>query len=107
MKGVPFFFLCIIIITFGPRNKCIVNNKGTSYIISFQACNKYSNLTLEEKPTLFLEFHSSEVGLDDQTKVVSDIAHDNGGSDFQFARQVTLDESQLFQFSIERNISYF
>jgi D-lactate dehydrogenase (cytochrome) len=44
---------------------------------------------LEEKPTLFLEFHSSETGLDDQTSVVSDIAHDNGGSDFQFAKQVT------------------
>lgn len=63
--------------------------------VSVQACNKYSNLTLEEKPTLFLEFHSSEVGLDDQTKVVSDIAHDNGGSDFQFARQ-TEDRNRLW-----------
>ena len=45
-------------------------------------------MSLEEKPTLFLEFHSSEAGMDDQTNTVSDIAHDNGGSDFQFAKQV-------------------
>ena len=56
--------------------------------MSFQATNSYSNMSLEEKPTLFLEFHSSEAGMDDQTNTVSDIAHDNGGSDFQFAKQV-------------------
>ena len=30
--------------------------------VSVQACNSYSNLTLEERPTLFLEFHSTESG---------------------------------------------
>ena len=49
-------------------------------------------MSLEEKPTLFLEFHSSEAGLDEQTNLVADIARDNGGSDFQFAKQVSLDQ---------------
>ena len=59
---------------------------------SEQATNAYSNMSLEEKPTLFLEFHSSEAGLDEQTNLVADIARDNGGSDFQFAKQVSLDQ---------------
>lgn len=55
--------------------------------VSVQACNSYSNLTLEERPTLFLEFHSTESGLDYQTSTVSDISKEFGGSDFQFAIQ--------------------
>ena len=30
--------------------------------IAVKACNAYSNLTLEERPTLFLEFHSTQSG---------------------------------------------
>lgn len=55
--------------------------------IAVKACNSYSNLTLAEKPTLFLEFHSSEAGLNYQTSTVNDIAKDFGGSDFEFAIQ--------------------
>ena len=32
--------------------------------VAVKACNAYSNLTLEERPTLFLEFHSTEAGKD-------------------------------------------
>ena len=52
-----------------------------------KACNNYSNLSLKETPTLFLEFHSTEAGLEEQTAFVNDIAKDNGGSDFEFAIQ--------------------
>ena len=53
--------------------------------VAVQACNNYSNLALKEKPTLFLEFHSSEVGMDYQTSTVNEIAKEYGGSDFEFA----------------------
>ena len=42
-------------------------------------------MSLAEEPTLFLEFHSSEAGMEYQTTTVADIAKDNGGSDFQWA----------------------
>ena len=55
--------------------------------IAVDACNKYSNLKLKETPTLFLEFHSTEAGLEYQTESVNEIAKDYGGSDFEFAIQ--------------------
>ncbi len=64
-------------------------------LYSSQACNNYCNLTLKEAPTLFLEFHSSESGLPEQTQMVADIAHENGGSDFEWAQQ-TEDRSKLW-----------
>ena len=53
--------------------------------VAVKACNNYSNLQLKEKPTLFLEFHSSEVGMDYQTSTVKEIAKEYGGSDFEYA----------------------
>ena len=40
---------------------------------------------MKEAPTLFLEFHSSEAGLEHQTSAVAQIAQDNQGSDFDWA----------------------
>ena len=37
-----------------------------------RACNNYSNLTLKETPTLFLEFHGSEAATVDQAKEVGE-----------------------------------
>lgn len=37
---------------------------------------------MKESPTLFLEFHGTEAGIDAQTAAVAEIAKDNGGSDF-------------------------
>ena len=34
------------------------------------ACNKYSKLSLQVAPTLFLEFHGAASALDDQVKIV-------------------------------------
>ena len=44
-------------------------------------------MEMREEPTLFLEFHGSESGLQDQSATVADIAKDNGGSDFEWAVQ--------------------
>ena len=52
--------------------------------LSIKAANKYSNLKLEEKPYLFLEFHSSEAGMEAMTSLVADLATDNGGSGFEW-----------------------
>jgi len=40
---------------------------------------------MREEPTLFLEFHSSEAGLEAQTTSVAEIAKENSGSDFAWA----------------------
>ena len=40
---------------------------------------------MKECPTLFLEFHGSESGIEAQTSAVADIAKDFGGSDFEWA----------------------
>ena len=58
---------------------------GSEMCIRDRACNAYSNLSLAETPHLFLEFHSTEAGLESQTEMVKDIATANGGSDFQWA----------------------
>lgn len=63
--------------------------------LAIKSCNAYSNLTLKEEPTLFLEFHSSEAGLEYQTSSVAELAKGNGGSDFQWATK-TEDRNRLW-----------
>jgi D-lactate dehydrogenase (cytochrome) len=53
--------------------------------VQIRACNKHSKLTLAETPTLFLEFHGTEAGVQEQTEMVGEIAKEWGGSDFQWA----------------------
>jgi D-lactate dehydrogenase (cytochrome) len=61
-------------------------------------------LGLEEKPTLFLEFHGSESGLKEQSSVVAEIADQNGGSNFQWATK-TEDRQKLWSArSINNNL---
>ena len=38
--------------------------------VSVDACNKYSNLDLTVAPSLFLEFHGFEAGLQEQVDTV-------------------------------------
>ena len=38
--------------------------------VSIDAVNKYSKLSMEVAPSLFLEFHGTESSLNDQVKVV-------------------------------------
>lgn len=64
--------------------------------VSVRACNAYSNLSLAERPTLFLEFHSDSAGLDSQTEMVRDIATANDGSDFEWAT-LQEDRSRLWK----------
>lgn len=53
--------------------------------MQMKAVNRWSKTNLPERPTLFLEFHGSERGVDEQVAQVGDIARRNGGGDFQWS----------------------
>ncbi len=47
---------------------------------------KYSNLkNIKASPTLFFEFHGSELSNNESVKIVEELSKNNGGSDFQWA----------------------
>jgi D-lactate dehydrogenase (cytochrome) len=51
------------------------------------AVNKHSKLSLEEKPTLFLEFHGTEVSARDQVEMFRQIAEAEGAIRFDWAER--------------------
>ncbi|PLP89519.1 2-hydroxy-acid oxidase [Pseudomonas sp. FFUP_PS_473] len=55
--------------------------------LAIQALNHYSKLTLQESPTLFLEFHGNAASVAEQAKTVQDLAASNDGMDFKWATQ--------------------
>jgi D-lactate dehydrogenase (cytochrome) len=48
-------------------------------------CNAYSKLSLQESPTLFLEFHGSEAGVKEQSERFAEIVAEFGGSPFEWS----------------------
>ena len=59
--------------------------------LQLRAVNAYSRLDLPERPTLFLEFHGSEAGVEEQAARFGEIAADHGGLGFNWA---TLEEDR-------------
>jgi D-lactate dehydrogenase (cytochrome) len=55
--------------------------------VTIQAVNKHSKLALEEKPTLFLEFHGTEVSARDQVELFRQIAEAEGAIRFDWAEK--------------------
>ena len=53
--------------------------------LQVQACNAYSKLELAVRPTLFLEFHGTENGCQEQVDMFKDIADEFGSDDFKAA----------------------
>ena len=53
--------------------------------LMIKGINAYSKMTLEEKPTLFLEFHGTEVSARDQVEQFKAIAESEGGGNFAWA----------------------
>jgi len=51
---------------------------------TMKAINAYSRTSYREQPTLFLEFHGTAAGVEEQAKLVQDIARENGGMDFEW-----------------------
>mmetsp|Transcript_15630 Transcript_15630/g.17655 ORF Transcript_15630/g.17655 Transcript_15630/m.17655 type:complete len:507 (+) Transcript_15630:71-1591(+) len=52
---------------------------------TMRAVSDYSKIPLEQKPTLFLEFHGTEQFVNEQVQMVHEISLLNGGGDFKFA----------------------
>ncbi len=53
--------------------------------LQVRICNAYSKLTLPEVPTLFLEFHGTPAAAEEQAKIFSGLARDNGGGPLTYA----------------------
>src|SRR6266851_669090 len=51
---------------------------------TMKAINAYSKTSYREQPTLFLEFHGTQGGVEEQAKLVQEIARENGGMDFEW-----------------------
>jgi D-lactate dehydrogenase (cytochrome) len=68
-----------------------------------RACNVHSHLNLPEKPTLFLEFHGTELAVKEQADLAQEIAAGYGGVDFQWATRPE-DRTQLWR---ARHMAYF
>lgn len=65
--------------------------------LQMKACIAYSKLDgYEEKPTLFFEFHGSESYTGEQAETVGEIAAENGGEAFKWARRAE-DRNALWQ----------
>ncbi|MFZ6050062.1 FAD-binding oxidoreductase [Pseudomonas sp. CR3202] len=55
--------------------------------LAIGALNRHFKLTLEEAPTLFLEFHGNAGSVAEQAETVQGLADGNGGNGFQWATQ--------------------
>lgn len=64
--------------------------------LQVKAFNLYSNLTLPETPMLFVEFHGTERGVNEQAERFGDIAREFGGGPFEWATKPE-DRSRLWQ----------
>jgi D-lactate dehydrogenase (cytochrome) len=67
------------------------------------ALNKYNKMNHRVAPTLLLEFHGTEASVVEQAETVQEIAHDNGGLDFQWATKAE-ERSKLWE---ARHHAYF
>lgn len=68
-----------------------------------KACNAYSGLTLQEKPTLFVEFHGTENGVAEQTEIFKEIISDFGGFGFEWSS----DEAERKKMWTARHNAYY
>jgi D-lactate dehydrogenase (cytochrome) len=64
--------------------------------LQVKAVNAYSKLTLPERPMLFVEFHGSPGGVEEQSERFAEIAADLGGGPFAWATK-TEDRTRLWQ----------
>jgi D-lactate dehydrogenase (cytochrome) len=64
--------------------------------LQVKAVNAYSKLTLPERPMLFLEFHGSPAGVEEQSERFGELAADLGGGPFEWATKAE-DRTRLWQ----------
>jgi D-lactate dehydrogenase (cytochrome) len=68
-----------------------------------RAVNAHAELDHPETPTLFLEFHGTEGGVEEDAKAVAELAREHGGSDFAWASR-TEERNRLWR---ARHNAYF
>ena len=61
-----------------------------------RAVNQYSKTGFDVAPTLFFEFHGSELGVKEQVELTGEIVQENGGSSFVWA-QTMEDRNQMWR----------
>jgi D-lactate dehydrogenase (cytochrome) len=71
--------------------------------LQMRACNAYSKLDLPEVPSLFLEFHGTPAGVEEQAQEFGAIAEEFGGGDFHWETREE-DRQKLWQ---ARHDAYF
>ena len=71
--------------------------------LTISAVNRYSKTSLKEAPTLFFEFHGSPAGVEEQARLVQELAADQGGMNFEWATRPE-DRTRLWQ---ARHDAYF
>jgi len=64
--------------------------------VQIRGCNAYSQLTLPESPTLFLEFDGTEAGTREQVEAFAAIAEGEGGGELRWAARQE-DRNKLWQ----------
>jgi D-lactate dehydrogenase (cytochrome) len=64
--------------------------------LQVDAVNRYSNLNLVVAPTLLLEFHGTERGVQEQAESLGEIASEFGGSDFRWSSRAE-ERNRLWQ----------
>ena len=64
--------------------------------VSIDAVNRFAGLSLEVRPTLFLEFHGSAAAVKEQAETVESLAAEHGGGTFDWSDQAE-DRSALWQ----------
>jgi len=70
---------------------------------TMKAINAHSKTSWREQPTLFLEFHGTQAGVEEQARLVQEIARENGGMDFERTTKAE-DRSRLWA---ARHQAYF
>ncbi len=64
--------------------------------VQLDAINKYSKTDLPVQPTLFLEFHGTEAGVEEQAQMVKALAEEFGSGEFQWTVQAE-ERTKLWQ----------
>jgi D-lactate dehydrogenase (cytochrome) len=70
---------------------------------TMRAINAHSGTVYREQPTLFLEFHGTQAGVEEQATLVQEIARENGGMDFEWTTKAE-DRNRLWT---ARHQAYF
>jgi D-lactate dehydrogenase (cytochrome) len=71
--------------------------------LTMKALNAYSKTSYREQPMLFLEFHGTQAGVEEQAQLVQEIARANGGMDIEWATRAE-DRNRLWA---ARHNAYF